>query len=395
MAPLRVVIVLVEPPLPFGGAAGRWYYVLLKGLVERGHRVSAFAACGKPGDVEQARSLFPGPDYDLRLYPFPVRSGLSSKWQTLRRPFSYMFGPDLKRDVRAALGGGFDVLHLEQHWAGWLGLGHVDRALLNVHYLLAIDVADEPAGVMGGHALRALALGAERRLVRAYPHLRACSDRLAGALRAIQPGADVSTVPFAIDAALYPFIPDDRRDHARPTVSLIGSMNWQPSLSAAERLLTRLWPEVKRRVPEARVEVVGWEARRALARFVDEPGVTVVENVAETRPYFEAASVLVYAPGRGSGMKIKVQEALAYGVPVVTNAEGAEGLPAVDGVHAGLADDDAGLIDRTVALLRDPTAQDRQRRAARTLVETACGPGPVLDALEAVYERMLPGTAGR
>ena len=52
--PLRVVVVMIEPPLPFGSAAARWYYVLLRGLVERGHRVTAFAVCSNAADVEKA-----------------------------------------------------------------------------------------------------------------------------------------------------------------------------------------------------------------------------------------------------------------------------------------------------------------------------------------------------
>jgi hypothetical protein len=117
--------------------------------------------------------------------------------------------------------------------------------------------------------------------------------------------------------------------------------------------------------------------------------VTVAEDVPDTRPYFERTGVLLYAPGRGSGMKVKVLEALAYGVPVVTTAEGVEGLPAADGVHAGVCEDDAGLIDRTVRLLADPAAANRQRAAGRALLESHCGPGPTVDRVEQVYARVL------
>ena len=91
MNPLRIVLAMVEAPVPFGNAAARWFYVLLRELVARGHRVSAFAACSKPAEMDEARRLFPAPAYDLRLYPFPVRKGLAAKLETLRRPYSYMF----------------------------------------------------------------------------------------------------------------------------------------------------------------------------------------------------------------------------------------------------------------------------------------------------------------
>ena len=385
--PLRIVLVMVEPPLPFGNAAARWFYVLLKGLVERGHYVTAFAACSKPAELAQARELFAAPAYDLRLYPFPERRGLAAKLETLARPFSFMFSREFQRDLDAALAQGFDVLHLEQLWSGWVGRGCVGKTLVNVHHLVWIDLG-EVRPKNGREAVEHwLTFRTERRLVRAFRFFRSCSPRLVEPMRRVNPRAEITTVPVGIDASLYEFIPDERRAAMEdaPTVTLIGTMGWYPGYSAAVRLLTRLWPEIKRRVPRARLQIVGWSARRMLAEYLDLPDVSVEENVPELQPYFERTGVFLYAPGRGSGMKIKILEAMAFGVPVVTTSEGVEGLPAEDGVHAGVCEDDAGLIERTVALLDDPARQDRQRRAARRLLEEHCGPGPTLDAIEAIY----------
>ena len=87
-------------------------------------------------------------------------------------------------------------------------------------------------------------------------------------------------------------------------------------------------------------------------------------------------------------MKIKILEALGFGVPVVTTREGVEGIPAEDGVHVGLAEDDAGLIERAVKILQTPGAQNKQRAAGRALLEAHCGPKPTLDAIEGVYQKM-------
>ncbi len=381
----RVVLAMIEPPLPFGNAAARWFYVLLRGLVGRGHRVTAFAACSKPREIEESRALFPAPDYDLRLFPFPP-AGLASKWRTLRRPYSYMFGPEFRRDLGAELARGFDVLHLEQLWSGWLGLGHAARAVVNVHYLARIDLADSADPGPAGRLRHRLMLGAEARLIRSYPTITTLSPRLTGAVAAINPRARVSTVPLGIDASLYPFGTDPAP--RPPTLGLIGSFDWRPSYAAAERLLTRLWPEVRRRVPDARLLVVGRRARSALAAFAGTPGLEMAEDVPDTIPYFRAIDALLYAPPRGSGMKVKVLEAFALGTPVVTNAEGVEGLPASDGDQAGIAEDDAGLVDRAVDLLRSPGLRDARRLAARALLESHCGPGPTVDAVEAVHESL-------
>lgn len=207
-------------------------------------------------------------------------------------------------------------------------------------------------------------------------------------MKRINPRAEITTVPVGIDASLYEYIPDDRRS-TEPILTLIGSMNWYPGYSAAIRLLTRLWPEIKRRVPAARLQIVGWKARERLGEYLDLADVNIEENVPETRPYFEKTSVFLYAPSRGSGMKIKILEAMGFGIPIVTTREGVEGLPAVDGVHAGVCEDDAGLIERAVSLLQDPERQNRQRLEARRLLESHCGPAPTLDAIESIYSRMV------
>src|SRR5947209_4603685 len=111
LRPLRIIIVMVEAPVPFGNAAARWFYVLLKELVKRGHHVTAFATCSKPSEMEKARSLFPSSQYDLRLYPMPTGSNIRGKWQSFRRPFSNIFSHQLKSDLKIECEKGFDILH--------------------------------------------------------------------------------------------------------------------------------------------------------------------------------------------------------------------------------------------------------------------------------------------
>ena len=370
MNPLRILVGFTEPPLPFGGAAARWFYVLLKGLVERGHRVTAFAPCGKPQDMDKCHELFPEPSFDLRLYPHPVRRGLRAKWETLQRPYSYLFGRDLRGDLNAECNRGYDVLHLETTWSGWLGVGRdPSRTVLNLHSLYEIDLANQ--GVAGWSDLfhRRLRQQAERRLLRSFPTLIALTSRLKGAIQRIAPAACIHVVPLGLDLFLYPFFPAERRP-SEPVISLIGSMNWQPSYSAAVRLLTRLFPAIRDRVPNARLQIVGWEARKALREYLPQPGVEVSENVPDARSYFERTGVFVYAPERGTGMKVKVMEAFAYGIPVVTTSEGVEGLPAVDGIHAGVSDEDDGLVERAIVLLADRARQERQPGGPRTFEPT-------------------------
>jgi polysaccharide biosynthesis protein PslH len=388
MKPLRITLVMIEPPLPFGSAPSRWYYVLLKGLVDRGHYVTAFATSSKLEDLRKAVELFPAPRFSLRCYPHPSRAGIAAKLETLARPYSYMFSAELRTDLNHHLENGYDVLHLEQLWCGWLGLEHSAKALLNVHHLEMIDL-ENLSGFSGRMALnRCLMFRSEKELIRHFKWFRACSGRLVPLIRKINPTASISTVPVGIDTTLYPFVSDQDRLHA-PTLTLVASMSWYPGASAARRLLTKLYPLIKKEIPEARVEIVGWSARSVLKKYLGLPGVEIREDVPDTIPYFHRAGAFVYAPQRGSGMKIKVLEAMALGAPVVTTTEGIEGLCAEDGIHAQVSNCDEGLARRAVDLLRDRTSQNRQRRAARELVDSWCSPDRTLRMIEQIYSEMV------
>src|SRR5207253_565048 len=125
---------------------------------------------------------------------------------------------------------------------------------------------------------RRLLKRAELQLLRGYRNVSALTPRLAEAVGRINPRAAVYTVPLGIDLSLYPYRPPERVRSRPPTVGLIGSFTWEPTYAGGHRLLTRLWPEIKRRVPAARLHLVGRSAKVLLGRFATGPDITVEEN---------------------------------------------------------------------------------------------------------------------
>jgi glycosyltransferase involved in cell wall biosynthesis len=384
---------MLEPPVPFGNAAARWYYVLLRGLVRRGHQVTAFASCTKESEISEARQLFSSPEYDLRLYPARNESSIGERIASFIRPMSYLFTPALRRDFSQALQAGYDVLHLEHLWSAWLAPRTPAKTVVNVHYLVDIDARCEEPVTLKDRLLLQRRIRAERALLMQMKNICALSPRLTDRISQINPHARTFTVPLGIDLSLYPF---DRNPsaHDRPTVGLIGSFNWGPSLRAGQHLLNVLWPQINERVPGARLMLVGRTARRAFGYAAGED-VIIESDVPDTKAYFNALDVLLYAPPVGSGMKVKILEAFALGTPVVTNDEGIEGLPVRDGVHAGVANDDAGLVERAVTLLSNAAIRSRYRIAARDLVMSQCSEQATLNQVESMYEAFVPVKAPR
>ncbi len=382
---LRILTVFIEPPLPFAHAAGRWYAVILKGLTARGHRVTALATCARSEDIPETKRVFPAPDYDVRCYLNPARAGWKSKLNTLRRPHSHAFSDALIWDLDRELKAGFDILYLENLWSGWTGLAHRKKAVLSVLYSFAVDLEGVPTQSLHDRIRRIATDRAERHLLRTYSTICAVSDPLRDRIRQINPRARVVTVPLAIDLSLYRFAPN--AGNQPPVVGLIGSFDWQPTYQAAVRLITSLWPGIRRQVPDCRLHLVG-RAASCMQRFRNSDLIEIHENVKDIEPYFRKLDVLLYAPEHGSGMKVKVMEAFGFGVPVVTSTCGSEGLPVRDGVHLGLADEDDALIARTVALLRSRDLRERQARAGRNLLESHCSPEASVGALEDVFQAL-------
>jgi hypothetical protein len=97
---------------------------------------------------------------------------------------------------------------------------------------------------------------------------------------------------------------------------------------------------------------------------------------------------MVYAPSAGSGTKVKIQEAMLYGVPVITNQAGIEGLDAVHGEHAMTGETDEELIRSVVDVLTNSELASSLAKQGRLLIERKCGPESVTDSLISIYQQM-------
>ena len=386
---MRIIIVTPAVPHPFGDTAARWFYVLVTELVARGHDVVVLVATEEPeGRVTEARRWLSmrGGRLTLHCHRLTVDSvALRRKWQNLVRPRSELLqDSEFTAKLGQELAQGYDVLHLEQMSTGWLGLD-VPRALLNVHYFDVIDWADRQN--MGFQERKALwqARRATKHLLRKIGNVRLLTPRLKQMAESINPEGRYWVVPLALDPALYDMQPLVEE----PTVGLIGSMHWEPSRSAAERLVTRIWPLVERRIPKAKLYIAGWNAGKCLEKYSSLPGLTLVNDLTHPSEFFSQAAVMVYAPSRGSGMKVKVMESMAYGVPVVTTWEGVEGIDYENGRECWVAETDEDLADKVCRLLENSVERQQMREAARTLIEERYSPAPVVDKMIWVYQQLI------
>jgi polysaccharide biosynthesis protein PslH len=388
---MRVIAVTPAVPHPFGNTAAKWSFALIRELLKRGHKVvSLTAGADPPARVREAEQLLrqTGADGRLKFIYRPLQpscSFLVRKIHSIREPYSeFLRDREFMADLARALAGGYDVLHLEQLFTGWVGLD-IPRTLLNIHHFETIDWENRQLETLSQRKNLLQMSRATKQIVQRSHNMRMFSPRLLEKARSINLAARYWVLPFALDMSLYALTPMVEA----PVLGLIGSMHWLPSRSAGERLLTRIWPLVKRRVPTAKLFVAGWDAGKYLGKYLPLPDVELAENLSHPSDFFSRVAVLAYAPSRGSGMKIKVLESMAYGVPVVTTWEGVEGLDYENGVHCWVDEEDSVLAEKISALLDDPQARKRMREAARSLIDRRYSATPVVNQLMEVYSTIV------
>jgi glycosyltransferase involved in cell wall biosynthesis len=143
----------------------------------------------------------------------------------------------------------------------------------------------------------------------------------------------------------------------RPTKSgqllYTGSLTYRPNVEAVAYFAEAIWPRLSH-FPEIELVVTGTRPERqpAIARHpaVRLTGWLAAADLAAT---YRAARACVVPLQSGTGTRIKILEALAYGIPVVTTSKGAEGLSVVDGEHLVIADSPADFAAATLRIIRD------------------------------------------
>ena len=138
-----------------------------------------------------------------------------------------------------------------------------------------------------------------------------------------------------------------------PTVLFQGLLSYPPNIEAARRLAGEVGPALRALVPDAQIRLVG-DHHPELMEVHDPPRVTVVGRVPAITEELARADLVIVPLRYGSGTRVKILEAFAHRIPVVSTTLGAEGLGAVDGVHLLIGDTTAALAGACARLLREP-----------------------------------------
>ena len=229
----------------------------------------------------------------------------------------------------------------------------------------------------------ALARMAERRGLRLCKTATVCSEVDRHHLLRIAPDADVQVLPNAVgDRPALPLTDE-------PLALYVATLGYPPNLEAALWLLRHVWPQVRAAVPGARLDIVGDCGERLLASGPLPAGVQTLGFLESLEGAYAAARFVVCPIQRGSGTRIKILEAAAYGRPVVSTPVGAEGLDFADGREILLRDDPTAFAEACIALLGDKDLSESLGRAAQARARASYGRAAAVETASRIFSRAM------
>lgn len=231
----------------------------------------------------------------------------------------------------------------------------------------------------------------ERRVLHEFDAHLVVSDSERDTLLAVAPEARIFLIENGVDTQFYA---DERiKDaHARmraraprsaelsaaqsvgPTfnsqskrILFVGSMDYHANIDGVVDFGRRVWPRVHQQKPDLIFTIVGRDPAPEVRRLADIPGIEVTGTVEDVRPFYQEAQAAVIPLRVGGGSRLKILEAMAAGVPVVSTRLGAEGIEARDGESIILTDTNDELCDALIELAGNDERRRKLAAAGRAL----------------------------
>jgi GT2 family glycosyltransferase/SAM-dependent methyltransferase/glycosyltransferase involved in cell wall biosynthesis len=213
-------------------------------------------------------------------------------------------------------------------------------------------------------ALRELELA----MMRATDATMVASEREREQVERDVPGARVLVVP-----TVHEVEPNVAPPEGRAGILFVGGFEHVPNVDAVLRLVREVMPRVWDELRDIHVTIVGTNPPPEVQALAS-PLISVVGWVEDLQPLLEQSRVMVAPLRFGAGMKGKVTQCLAAGLPVVTSTLGAEGLDVRDGESMLIADEADELAERVVRLCRDDELWRTVSVAGQSVVAATCSP---------------------
>jgi glycosyltransferase involved in cell wall biosynthesis len=373
----RALFLSAEAPYPAIGGGPLRSASLLEYLA-RSYSVHAIVF-REVGDPDPGLAIPPGrvdhldtielPYHSKRPAARAIRNAL--RFLRNRPPLVDRFSGATRQLTTFLTGEQYEIAIIEHFWcAPYLEQvrSHANRVILDLHNIESVwhrSLADAESGLRR-RALRRFATASvalERIWLPQFDSILAASTTDAEFARSLAPGATVFIYPNSLPEISQP----PRID--RQEIVFSGNLEYPPNISAVRFFRDSIWPTLELRWPELKWRIVGKNPSAIRLLVTGHPRISVTGPVEDAVAVLAECQIAVIPLLAGSGTRVKILEAWAAGIPVVSTTLGAEGLHCANEEHLLIADDPCRFSDAVSRLLSSPQDRLRIGLAGRRLFE--------------------------
>lgn len=219
---------------------------------------------------------------------------------------------------------------------------------------------------------------AEQLALREFDAHITVSKRDAEQLRELNPEARVFVIENGVDANFYSdeqiaiadntCRKDNSNDSSKSRIVFVGSMDYHANIDGVVSFCREVWPRLRERESDLIFTIVGRDPAPAVRVLSTIPGVEITGTVDDVRPYYREALASIVPLKVGGGSRLKILEAMAAGVPVISTTLGAEGLDVNHDESILIADSDDAMIESVIRIIENEATRDHLIEAGRSLV---------------------------
>lgn len=203
---------------------------------------------------------------------------------------------------------------------------------------------------------------------------------------------EFTNIPICVDSSEGPL----QRNPDAKALLLLGGLHWLPNADAARWFMQEIWMQIKQAVPQAQVFIIGQKPPADLRAYGDHRSIThpdqaqgahvvVTGYLDDPRPFIRASAALLVPLRSGGGMRVKIMDALNWGLPVISTTIGCEGIRVTHGTNILIADTATDFAHAVIRLLHSPALSESMSQCGRHLIEQTYDWRQTYRALDSIY----------
>lgn len=230
----------------------------------------------------------------------------------------------------------------------------------------------------------------EGKICRESAHVVAVSAKDADGFRSRFGVTGVSQVPTGVDVTSFTPKSVARMERSADLV-FVGSMDWLPNIDGCTYFVTKILPIIRQSKPDCKVAIVGRSPGKDILEMGQrDANIVVSGTVPDIRPYLWGSAIAIVPLRVGGGTRLKIYEAMAAKLPVISTTVGAEGLPVVHGKNILLADTPEDFAQQCINLLDSPDLRCQLAENAWNMVSSEYSWERAARIFEEILQKQAP-----